>query len=113
MTFGHLTREYDVRFCSGLPSTNGFKMLFEHLMEKASVMHHWRGEKDARKKYTSALRKSQAQRALKMEQEFLLCMMRLKQSFPVDDLAFRFGCCATTVSSVFTTWLKMMAKGLG
>ena len=45
MQFCHLTREYDVRFFTGLTSTGTFKTLYDHVSAKASVMSYWEGPK--------------------------------------------------------------------
>ena len=46
-TFEQLTREHDVRFYTGLPSSSAFRLLFEQLSAKAREMHYWTGEKHA------------------------------------------------------------------
>ena len=51
-------------------------------------------------------------RALTLEQEFLLCMMKLKLGLFLFDLAFRFDVSESTACSVFTTWVKLIAKEL-
>ena len=39
-------------------------------------------------------------------------MMRLRVGLLVPDLAFRFNLCTGLVSSVFTTWIKLLRKEL-
>ena len=41
MAFSRITREGDVCFYNGMQSTAAFKLVFEHLQQKASVMHYW------------------------------------------------------------------------
>ena len=85
--------------------------MFGFLQEKARCMHYWKGSKNA-KKDTSRPRKYAQQRALTLEQEFLLCMMKLKLGLYFYDLAFRFHVSESTASSVFTAWIKLMVKEL-
>ena len=49
---------------------------------------------------------------MSLEQEFFLCMMKLKLGLFRFDLAFRFDVLESTASSVFTTWVKLVAKEL-
>jgi hypothetical protein len=44
-----LPRDTDVQFYTGLSNTNVFKTLFDHLSPKASVMHYWKGPRQALK----------------------------------------------------------------
>ena len=74
-------------------------------------MHYWKGPADAQKD-TSKPRRDQKQRALTLEEEFLLCMMKLTMGLLLFDLAFRFAVGESTASSVFTTWVKLMSREL-
>lgn len=49
-------------------------------------------------------------RALDLEQEFLLTMVRLKTGIMTQDLAFRFQISEGLVSVLFTTWVKLLSK---
>ena len=111
-TFEQLTREYDVRFYTGLPSSSAFRLLFEQLSAKAREMHYWTGEKHAQTSHIMASKVTRTARALTLEQELFLCLIRFRQGFPVQDLAFRFSVSESTVSSIFTTWVKFMCKEL-
>ena len=42
LTLAQLTREHDVNNYTGL-SVESFKLLFDHVKEKAAIMHYWRG----------------------------------------------------------------------
>jgi len=110
LTFAQITRENDASQFTGL-SCIKFELLFTYLKEKASTMHYWKGPADARKD-TSKPRCDYKQRALTLEQEFLLCLMKVKMGLFLFDLAFRFAVSESTASSVFTTWVKLMAKEL-
>ena len=104
LTFSQMTRERDVRYYTGMQFSAAFELVLEHLKPKAVVMHYWKGEKRARdmsrpkiEKYTRALS---------------LCLMKLREGFHLEDLAFRFKVCGATISNIFTTWLKLMSKEL-
>ena len=111
-TFEQLTREHDVRFYTGLPSSSAFRLLFEQLSAKAREMHYWTGEKHVQTSHIMTSKVIRTARALTLEQELFLCLIRLRQGFPVQDLAFRFSVSESTVSSIFTTWVKFMCKEL-
>ena len=49
LQFEQLTRESDVRFYTGLTSTESFKCVFQHLLPKARNMQDWRGPKQTDK----------------------------------------------------------------
>ena len=52
------------------------------------------------------------ERKLRLEQEFLLTLMKLRLALLIIDLGFRFHVSSTTVSSVFITWIKLTSKEL-
>ena len=52
------------------------------------------------------------ERKLRLEQEILLTLMKLRLALLTIDLGFRFHVSATTVSSIFITWIKLMSKEL-
>ena len=76
LTFAAITCEHDVGLFAGL-SCKEFELVSGYLQEKASCMHYWKGSKNA-KKNTGQPRKYAQQRALTLEQEFFLCIMKLK-----------------------------------
>ena len=49
--FEQITRESDVKFFTGLPSTEAFRCLLEYLLPKAKTMQYWRGAKQTQKQY--------------------------------------------------------------
>ena len=121
MTFEQLTRESDVKFYTGFRSTELFKFVFNFLLIKAVNMRYWKGEKQTKSETMGAdpylkpgeYNRPGPSRKLTLEQEFLLVMMRLRVGLLIDDLAFRFNVSTRLVSSIFTTWIKLMRKELG
>lgn len=51
-------------------------------------------------------------RKLRLEHEFLLTLMNLRLALLTIDLGFRFHVSATTGSSIFITWIKLISKEL-
>ena len=119
--FAQITRESDVRFYTGLPGTETFKFLFDWLAVKAKHMQYWRGSKQTLEESPKIPPKSLdllpnkrgPTRALTLEQEFLLVLMRLRLALLGRDLSFRFKITPATVSSIFITWIILMSKELG
>ncbi|PFX11930.1 THAP domain-containing protein 11 [Stylophora pistillata] len=109
LTFAHLTREHDVNNFTGL-TVKSFRLIFDHVKGKALVMHYWKGPK--RTGDLSKLKIDRQMRALTLEQEFLLTMMKLRLGLFLFDLTFRFDISASATSSIFTTWVKFLAKEL-
>lgn len=74
---------------------------FLRLQEKdtpSKIMHYRKGPRDAQKD-TSQPRVNNKQRALTLEQEFLVFMMKLKMGLFLFDLAFRFAVSKSTLHS--------------
>ena len=120
--FAQITRESDVRFFTGIPGTETFKFLFGWLAVKAKHMQYWRGGKQTLEESPKAVpqlplhslpNKRGPTRSLTLETEFLLVLMRLRLALLGRDLAFRFKVTPATVSSIFVTWITLMAKELG
>ena len=49
LQIGQFTREFEVKFYTGLPSIESFKCLFDFQLEKAQRMQYWRGTKQTQK----------------------------------------------------------------
>ena len=94
--------------------------IFDHLLPKAKKMQYWRGTKQTDQEtlsrydaaisanFTHAYARPGPSRKLRLEQELLLVMMRLRVGLMVHDLAFRFQISTSTVSSIFSTWIRLM-----
>ena len=103
MRFEQLTRESDVRFYTGLPSTEAFRCLFDYLLPKARNMQYWRGSKQTEKERPKDLTPFQqfaggrgsrtgTPRKLRLEEEFPLTLMKLRLALLLEDWhsGFRF-----------------------
>ena len=119
LQFSYLGSETNVRLFTGLPSSEAFELLFSYLQPKAQHMQYWKGEKltletppENRIPGVEYSERKGPSRSLSLEQELLLVLMRLRMALLVEDLAFRFDVTASQVSSIFTTWIKLMAREL-
>ena len=125
--FEQLTREFEVKLYTGIPSTEAFQSLFNHLCPKARNMQYWRGSQQTQREssdsrspslfedYASSVGVESRRgppRKLKLEQEFLCTLMKIRLSLMNDDLAFRFQVSSGTISSILVTWIKLMSKEL-
>ena len=121
--FEQLTRELEVKVYTGLSSSEIFQFLFDYLSEKARSMQYWRGGKQTTKEAPQppspfelatgfAKGRPGPERKLRLEQEFLLTLMKLRLALLTVDLAFRFHVSTTSVSNMFITWIKLMSKEL-
>ncbi|XP_028416844.1 uncharacterized protein LOC114541054 [Dendronephthya gigantea] len=124
LRFEQLTRECDVKFYTGIPSTEAFHCIFEHLSPKALHMQYWRGTQQTQREsrpvspfeeYASSVGVESRRgppRKLRLEEEFLLTLRKLRLALMNLDLAFRFKISDGSVSSIFITWIKLMSKEL-
>ena len=123
MRFEQITRESDVKFFTGLPSTEAFRCLFDYLLPKAKAMQYWRGAKQTQReqlKEPSAIQQYAGRsdirvgppRKLSLEQELLLTLLKLRLALLLEDLAFRFEISTCTTSSILITWIKLCSKEL-
>ncbi len=77
LQFCHFTREGDVRFYTGLPSTEHFRVLYVCLNTKADKMTYWRGPRRLSGEVTHVdLGRRGPQRTLSLEQELLMSLMK-------------------------------------
>ena len=52
--FEQLTREFEVKLYTGIPSTEAFQSLFNHHRPKAWNMQYWRGSKQTQRESTDS-----------------------------------------------------------
>ena len=119
--------QVEVKLYTGIPSTEAFQSLFNHLCPKARNMQYWRGSRQTQRESSDSRSPSPFEdyassvgvesrrgppRKLKLEQEFLCTLMKIRLSLMNDDLAFRFQVSSGTISSILVTWIKLMSKEL-
>ncbi|XP_033745805.1 uncharacterized protein LOC117331295 [Pecten maximus] len=104
----------DVMFYTGLPSFPALIMILSRLKTRANNMSYWRGNHSAgEKRYQrSGKQKPGPKRKLRIEDEFLLVMMRLRLGLLLEDLARRFCISVTTCCNIWRTWVQFLAQDL-
>ena len=111
MQFEQLTRELEVRVYTALPSPETFQFLFDYLSEKARSMQYWRGGKQTTKEAPQppspfelvtgfAKGRPGPERKLRLAQEFLLTLMKLRLALLTIDLGLD-SMCQQPLSVVF------------
>ena len=106
-------KDSDANFCyyTGLPSFNVFQALYHYLEPLAIDMQYV----SCSSKSHNSLRfrnKPGRPRALSMEEEFFVTLIRLRLGLPSKDLARRFGIAESTLSVVFNTWVSLLSTEL-
>ena len=110
-----LKTDEKVKAYTGLQSRAIFEDLFAMLEVKASKMQYWSGNSNTvtrTRTFRSSPRKMGPQRKLNLKEELLLVLMKLRLGVNSVLLADIMGISETTVSSVFNTWIKFLAKEL-
>ena len=107
----YLSSDEKVSKFTGLLSIQQFNDLFCHVENSAKEMKYWYGLK--RSKTTSDKGKKRGpKRSLSQKEEFLLVLMKCRQGIHNDLLSEIFGISETSVSIIFTTWIKHLAREL-
>jgi len=113
-----LKTDKDVKYYTGVPDTATWNLLWDYAKDKVQKMNYWHGfcKEEVRKRKIrtgtgkSPLKKPGRKRKLHQRDELLMTLMRLRLGFQVKDLADRFEVPCATVSSVFGTWVKVLAS---
>lgn len=110
-----LKSDSQVKFYTGLPSIKLFNLLYRYLYDKVKDMPYWRGRKNTvvtrvRKFTCKSPKKGGGARALTVKAELLLTLMKIRLGLLNHDIADRFGISDASVSSIFNTYVKVMAE---
>ena len=114
-TLHFLSTDKKVKTFTGLRSRQAFNDLLNHLQRKASIMRYWVGAKKMvplRRKFKVTPKKCGPKRKLTLKEELLLVLLKIKQNISHAMLSVTFGIAVSVVSSVFNTWIKLMAYEL-
>jgi hypothetical protein len=79
-----------------------FCILFNFLGESVHHLTYWDGKEPIKETQRKKMRK------LKPEDELFLTLVRLKRGYCLDVLAHFFGISASTVSTIFNTWIQLL-----
>ena len=112
-----LRTDKDVKYYTGVPYTATWNLLWDFMKDKVKKMNYWNDgscKEVGKCKVVTGTRKSPLkkvgrQRKLHQRDELLMILMRLRLGLQVKDLADRFQVACGTVSSVFGTWVKVLA----
>ena len=116
LRYTDLRKDATVRQLTGIPTRGAFDKLFCLVNKNVKKVNFWVGPTRSVKKgrnFKRTPKKFGPQRVLSKKDEFLLTLMKLRLGSTSADLAQRFGIGPTTVSNVFTTWIKILSKELG
>lgn len=116
LSFEQLTRDCDVKLFTGFKNAEMFRLVFEFLYPNAVTMKYWQGskrstattmgERNVERHYVHGNRK------LKLEEEFFMVMQRMRLGLLTEYLAIVFNVSPSVVSSVFFSWIRLMALEL-
>ena len=101
---------------TGIPTRVAFDALFDMVKKNVKKLRYWTGPVKSTRKgrnFKKSPKKFGPKRELTEKDDFLLTLMKLRLGSTNADLAQRFAVSATTVTNVFTTWVKLLASELG
>ncbi|XP_061173256.1 uncharacterized protein LOC133182425 [Saccostrea echinata] len=102
-----------VKFYTGLPNLASFNAVFQTILPNLHKVRYWKGPKRLCNPLKQKNKFSCHLRTLSPKEEMILCLMKLRLGYLNEDIADRFGVSSTHVSSVFTTWIKLLSSVLG
>ena len=109
-----LKNDSQVRYYTGIPNRKTFNLIYEYVLPKVRNMPYWRGHKNTVinkvRRYRGSPKKPGGKRSLVIKEEFLLALMQLRLGLLNRHLADMFGISESSVSNIFTTWVKVLAK---
>ena len=98
-----------VQLHTGLQSCGLFMWLLKHVRPAAEHIQYLKGSNTSEPR-SSETSKRGPQRSLSIANELLLTLMKLKQNINENYLAYLFSVSPSHVSSVFGTWVLLLAK---
>ena len=105
-----LKSDESVRFYTGVPSLSCLQMLSELLRPEAEKLKYWDRNKGKTMAYqTSGKKKPGPKRVLKVEEEFVMTLVRLRLGLMGRHLADTFSVSPSQVSRIVTTWVCFLS----
>ena len=105
----------NIKFLTGTPTKVAFDALFTAVSRNVKKVRHWTGPlkfSQEGRNFKKCQKKFGPKRGLSQKDEFLLTMMKIRVGSTNAGLAQRFGVSITSVSNIFTTWVKVLANQL-
>ena len=90
-------------------------LLFNSIVKVAVKLNYWQGKDSLKEKSyltDEGRQKPGPQRKMRLTEEFLMVMMRLRLGLLEQDLADRFCVSTSTVSRILITWYTILADHL-
>ena len=103
------TKDSKTRFYTGLPNYEVFQALITYFEPKVIRARSWQGRRtrdDDNDMETGRRSK------LSVAEELLAVLMRLRLGLLLQDIADKFNVSASTMSRIFTTWLRLLSVEL-
>ena len=103
------------KFYTGIVNFGTFMLLFNSIAEVAVKLNYWQGKDSLKEKSyltDEGRQKPGPQRKMRLIDEFLMVMMRLRLGLLEQDLADRFCVSTSTVSRILITWYSVLADHL-
>ena len=105
-----LKNDESVRFYTGVPSLSCLQMLSELLRPEAEKLKYWDKNKGRIMKYqTSEKKKPGPKRVLKLEEEFVMTLVRLRLGLMGRHFADIVSISPSQISRSFTTWVCFLS----
>lgn len=109
-----LKNNKSTRIYTGLHTKQAFEDLFKYISKDTRKMRYWKGSKKvissrATRNFVSSPKKSGPKRSIIQKHELLLVLIKLRHGVTNQLLADIFGLSFSCVSSIFNTWIKMLA----
>lgn len=108
-----LKSDKKLKFYTGIPTIIAFNEIFDSVQPHLKNIKYWKGPKRLCNPLKSKRKFCNSKRSLSAREEMILCLMKLRLGLLNEDLSDRFDISVGLVSSVFTTWVKILSRLLG
>lgn len=100
--------KHHFKFYTGFENYEVFKIVLEYLQPAAKSLNYWGSNTNMKKMVSPDINKRGSKRAMSVEEEFFMTLVRLRCAFPVEDMAVRFNVSSSSVSRIFITWIDFL-----
>ncbi|XP_033741819.1 uncharacterized protein LOC117328399 [Pecten maximus] len=115
--YNSILNDKDMKFHTGIPTIKAFDAIFNVIKPSITHMKYWHSGTFVKfvcnpLRYKRSPKKT-SRRCLTSKDEMLMTLMKIRLGTLNQELALKFGISKQTVSNIFTTWTKLLAKFLG